>query len=80
MQRVPLGKARFAIRVAKGKTRLIDLYLRTNKVNLAIVVAREILRHCEAAAGYLDKVLGSDEPTGNGKRDRSPQLQNEEQS
>ncbi|MEP7293980.1 MAG: hypothetical protein ABI835_19490 [Chloroflexota bacterium] len=53
--RVPLGQARFAIRVAKSKTRMIDSDLQRNKS--AVATAREILRHCEAAADYLDRVL-----------------------
>ncbi len=55
--RLPLAKARFAIRVAKGKTRFIEFHLKNNKPNSAALVAREILHHCEDAADYLDEVL-----------------------
>lgn len=54
-KRVSLGQARFAIRVAKSKTRLIDADLQNNRS--AAATAREILRHCDAAAGYLERVL-----------------------
>jgi hypothetical protein len=55
--RVPLAQARFAIRVAKSKTRLIDSELKANKS--AAATAREVLRHCEAAASYLATVVAA---------------------
>ncbi len=65
--RVPLAQARFLFRVAKSKTRLIDSDLKRNKS--AVATAREILRHCTAAADYLDRVLAG---TGSGANGAAP--------
>ncbi len=59
--RVPLGQARFAIRVAKSKTRQIDSDLQRSKS-----AAREILQHCAAAADFLEKVLAGAGSGSNG--------------
>jgi hypothetical protein len=65
--RVPLAQARFLFRVAKSKTRMIDADLKRNKS--AVATAREILRHCTAAADYLDSVLAG---AGSGSNGSSP--------
>ena len=55
--RIPLAQARFSIRIAKGKTRLIDPTETKNKSSTTQETVREILHHCKVAADYLDEVL-----------------------
>ncbi|HVU11891.1 MAG TPA: hypothetical protein VHD90_11460 [Phototrophicaceae bacterium] len=74
--RVPLAQARFSIRVAKGKTRLVDLDLKRSKHSAALATAREILRHCTAAADYLESVVTA---VGSDTNHTPPFLQPEEQ-
>ena len=61
--RVPLAQARFSIRIAKGKARLIDPTEADGKAGSTENIVAEILRHCEAAAEYLETVLSK---LGNG--------------
>ena len=61
--RVPLAQARFSIRIAKGKARLIDPSEANTKAGTTEDTVADILRHCEAAADYLDTVLAK---IGNG--------------
>lgn len=65
--RVPLAQARFLFRVAKSKTRMIDVDLKRNKS--AAATAREILRHCASAADHLESVLAG---AGSGKNGAAP--------
>ena len=55
--RVPLAQARFSIRIAKGKTRLLDPAQRKTTPSSTDHTVSDILHHCEAAAGYLETVL-----------------------
>jgi len=55
--RVPLAKARFSIRVAKGKARLIDPGAISNKPSTTGDTVTEILRHCKTAVADLESVL-----------------------
>ncbi|MEO8393830.1 MAG: hypothetical protein ABI700_12635, partial [Chloroflexota bacterium] len=50
-------QARFSIRIAKGKTRLLDPAQRKTQPSATDHTVGDILHHCDAAAGYLETVL-----------------------
>jgi len=55
--RLALAQARFSIRIAKGKTRLLDPAHRKTQPSATDHTVSDILHHCESAATYLETVL-----------------------